>query len=272
MTKHNQHYSTQDCCAWLNLWFGFGCACLMWCHATSFLVLDLWFSPVGLEKTESLLLLNPKDQELVFHPCVNLHQEVLVRLLLNYFQKYTRVHLMLILSLPSLLQNQNLEIILLCIVVLCYPIKKNLNSLVWWMCEIKRAKRLSQAFVHLWPHEQFTHLQKYRAYQNEPNTDISEQSVSKQWIILQQIHFLLLLNDGHPSMALRPYTIVQPFYSQVRNIFPRIPLHDLPCHKTMKISFRHQVSAWLLFLVIFPYHRQKSLIGTYSYNFPKYLC
>ena len=75
-TKHNQHYLTQDCCAWLGLWFGFGCACLMWCHATSLLVLDLWFSLIGLWKCERLLTPNPKDQELVFHPCVNLHQEI----------------------------------------------------------------------------------------------------------------------------------------------------------------------------------------------------
>ena len=39
-TKRNQHHSIQDCCAWLELRFGFGCACLMWCYATSFLVLD----------------------------------------------------------------------------------------------------------------------------------------------------------------------------------------------------------------------------------------
>ena len=53
-------------------------------------------------------------------------------------------------------------------------------------------------------------------------------------------------------MASRLCLIVASFYSPVRNIFPRISLHDLPCHRTMKISFRHQVSAWLVFLVIFP--------------------
>ena len=57
--------------------------------------------------------------------------------------------------------------------------------------------------------------------------------------------------------------------SQVRSIFPRISVRDLPCHRTkkmlflhpvslkllwgctMKISFRHHVSPWLLFLAIF---------------------
>ena len=42
-TKHNQHYSDQDCRAGLETWFGFGCACLMWRYATSFLVPDLWY-------------------------------------------------------------------------------------------------------------------------------------------------------------------------------------------------------------------------------------
>ena len=54
-TKHNQHYSIQDCCAWLELRFGFGCAGLMWCYATSLLVLNLWFSLISLGKNEKLL-------------------------------------------------------------------------------------------------------------------------------------------------------------------------------------------------------------------------
>ena len=38
-TGRGQHYSDQDYCAGLESWFGFGCACLMWCHVTSFLLL-----------------------------------------------------------------------------------------------------------------------------------------------------------------------------------------------------------------------------------------
>ena len=53
-TKHNQQYSIQDCRDELEPWFGFGCACLMWCHATSLFVLDLWFSLIDLGKNESL--------------------------------------------------------------------------------------------------------------------------------------------------------------------------------------------------------------------------
>ena len=82
-----------------------------------------------------------------------------------------------------------------------------------------------------------------------PSTDISEQFVSKQLIILQQIHFLLLQNDGHPSMASRLFTTAQSIYLQIRNIFPHISLIDLPHHWTMKISFRHQVSPWLFLFV-----------------------
>ena len=65
------------------------------------------------------------------------------------FRKCTEFLLMLTSSLQGLLQNQNLDIILICIVVLCYPHGQYcLNSHVWWMYEIKRAKCLVQTFVH----------------------------------------------------------------------------------------------------------------------------
>ena len=40
-------------------------------------------------------------------------------------------------------------------------------------------------------------------------------------------------------------------FSQVRNIFPRISLHDLPCHRTMKIHCLSEVSLEQTLLVIF---------------------
>ena len=52
-------------------------------------------------------------------------------------------------------------------------------------------------------------------------------------------------------MAARLYFIAQSFYAQVRNIFPHISLHDLPCDGTMKISFRHQVSPVAFALTFF---------------------
>ena len=65
------------------------------------------------------------------------------------FRKFTDFLLMLISSLPGLLQNQSLETILISSVVLCCPHNKYcLHSHVLWMSSIKRAKRLSHAFVH----------------------------------------------------------------------------------------------------------------------------
>ena len=52
--NHNQHYSIQDCRDELESWFVFGCACLMWCCATSLLVLDPLVSLIGLGKNETL--------------------------------------------------------------------------------------------------------------------------------------------------------------------------------------------------------------------------
>ena len=58
------------------------------------------------------------------------------------------------------------------------------------------------------------------------------------------------------------------FCSPVRNIVPRISLHDLPCHRTMRKCSR-QVS---LSLVAFLLLRQRFWIRTYSCNCPPYLC
>ena len=85
-----------------------------------------------------------------------------------------------------------------------------------------------------WWHEQ-TCLQttRYQIYQYELKTDISEKCVSKLLTILQQILFLLWL-DGRHYMELRLCVTVDSFCSQVRNIFPRISVHDHLCHRTMK--------------------------------------
>ena len=103
-----------------------------------------------------------------FHPCVNLHREMLFQLLLNCvklnsvsctsnllaqmfdFQLCTRPLLILILILQVLQQNQSLETIpcLQCCAV--FPTWQNcLYSHVQWTYEIKRAERLSNALVHL---------------------------------------------------------------------------------------------------------------------------
>ena len=109
----------------------------MWCCVTGF--------PVTPDN-EILQSLNPKGQAREFRPCVNLHQENNVNfcwamwdwcLFLahpTYWHKcltWTIVHLMLILSLQGLPQNQNLETVPIGIVVLCFPHCK----ILWVMCD-----------------------------------------------------------------------------------------------------------------------------------------
>ena len=126
------------------------------------------------------------------------------------FRKCTEFQLMLTWNLQGLLQNQSLETILICIVVLCFP-QNNIAQIlhVWWMYEIKRAKRLSHAFDHFISAQAnlFTDHKKTGLHQYEPNIDILEQFVSKQWISLQLIHFLLLQIDDNPCMGSRLWII-----------------------------------------------------------------
>ena len=98
-------------------------------------LLHLWFCCFGSVRDEILQPLSPKDRERETHPCANLHREKLPQHLLNYvrksvsftsnflvrtcdFRKYTEF---LTSSLQGLLQNQSLETILICSVVLCFP-------------------------------------------------------------------------------------------------------------------------------------------------------
>ena len=97
----------------------------MVCHAATFPAQSPWISEVGWKKSEILLKPNPKDQELVIHPCENLHQEMLLLSCARpsevcflhiqlvgtnvCLEKYTEVHHMLILSLQDLMQSLNLE-------------------------------------------------------------------------------------------------------------------------------------------------------------------
>ena len=66
--------SIEECRAGLESWFGFGCACLMKCDATSFPVLFLWISSIGQVKNGTLQSPHFKDPELESYPCVNLHR------------------------------------------------------------------------------------------------------------------------------------------------------------------------------------------------------
>ena len=143
--------------------------------------------------------------------------------------------------------------ILVYIVVLYFP--RNNIACIHMCDECKRSNDIIVSHMlwsMFWSIVQVCSLTiEYQVHQSELEKDISETFVSKRQIILQQIHFLRLQKDGHPSMALRLCFIAQLFYWQVRNIFPRISSRDLPCHRTMKISFRHQVSPWLVLLAFF---------------------
>ena len=70
---------------------------------------------------------------------------------------------------------------------------------------------------------------------------------------------------------LRRWKFVESFYLQVRSIFPHISLRDLPCHRTKKILFLHQVSL-KLWAVVCPWLRHKSWSQTYFYICLEYPC
>ena len=133
--RRDPHWLDQDWCVWSE----FGFANWVVLTVTSFPV-TLWnpsICPVESMVNEIFRSPNPKGRGREFHPCANQRQERQVQLLLSCvkqmsasctsnllvrmfdFRKYTRDHPMLILSLQSLLQNQNLETVPICTVVLC---------------------------------------------------------------------------------------------------------------------------------------------------------
>ena len=153
-----------------------------------------------------LLFWSPKDRERESHPCVNLHREreitsasvescdtevcfLHIQLLgTNVRLPKMKILLMLTSSLQGLLQNQSLETNLICIVTQCFP--HNHIACIHMCDECRRSNapsvchKILSIFV-------FTRA-RCQVSQYEPNTDISKQLVSKLWIILQLIQFLLL--------------------------------------------------------------------------------
>ena len=110
-------------------------------------------------------------------------------------------------------------------------------------CVMNVRDHTRQTFVTSLPHEQICQVTQY-----EPNTNIQH----NMWPNCKQFSydsFSSSLNWRSSIYACR--IVVESFYSPVRNIFPRISLHDLPCHRTMKRQCMSQVSLELLFLVIF---------------------
>ena len=106
----------------------------------------------------------------------------------------TELLLMLTSSLQDLLQNQSLDTILFCIVVLCFP---HINIACIHMCdECKRSNVPNVCHMLLsisLPHEQVCSLtMEYQVSQYVPKKDISEQFEIVLLTILLQISFLLL--------------------------------------------------------------------------------
>ena len=206
-------------------------------------------------RNEILQSPNPTVRPLESHPCVNLAskeinsascENCVKQHFVSYtsnlltemfgFRKCTEFHLMLTSSLP----NQILETILICIVVLCFP----LNNIAR-VCECTRSNASNVCHKLLSissPHEQgCSQTIKYQVYQYVPTIDISEQFVSRLWTILPLTQFLLFLICGHPGMTSRLCTIVWCFTRQFAISFHAFFLHDLPCHRTMKRKCPRQV-------------------------------
>ena len=134
--------------------------------------------------------------------------------------------------------------------------------------------RLSQASVHFVIDRAslFTDhkIIEYQVSQCEPHTSISERFVSK-------LQTNISLTDSFSSSdwlwsmhgVATLYNCWVFFYSQVRNIFPHISLRDLPCHRTKKILFLHQVFL-KLWSVVFLWLQQKSWFRTYLCSSPQY--
>ena len=152
------------------------------------------------------------------------------------FWKYTEFSLMLTSNLQGLLQNQSLETILICNVVLIFPQQYCLYSHVWWVFATKRAKRLSHALVHfvtaratLFTDQKYksTNTCQIQTFQNNLGTNCGLYSY---WLNFFFKKKLMVIHDGVVTF--------ESFYWPIRNTFPHISLHDLPCPRTMKTSFR----------------------------------
>ena len=164
-------------------------------------LLHLWFCWFGLVRNEIFQSLHPKDRERESHPCVNLHREKEFQLPWNCvklksvsctsnflvrtcdFRKCKEFLLILTSSLQGLVRR--LETILMCNVVLCFP--HNNDACIHMCDECKRSNAPNVCHMLLFislPHEQVcSQTSKHQVYQYVSNIDISEQFVSKLWII-----------------------------------------------------------------------------------------
>ena len=124
-----------------------------------------------------------------------------------------------------------------------------LNSHVWWMYEIIRAKSLSHAFVH---------------FATARAILFTDHKISGRPIRAKNRHYRTICEqpvDDSPTDSFFFFQLMVihacccNFVKNCPVVLFAISFHALlcmtfPCHKTMKISFRHQVSPWLSFLAI----------------------
>ena len=117
-----------------------------------------------------------------------------------------------------------------------------LNSLAWWMYEIKRAQRLSRTLVHFV-------IARASLFRDHKKSGLPMRAKYKHFrTMCEQTFdnsptdpFLLPWIGGRQCMVLRLCTVVALICSLVRKIFPHISSHDLPYHRTMRKCLR-QVS------------------------------
>ena len=96
------------------------------------------------------------------------------------FRKCTEFLLMLILTLQGLLQNQSLETILVCIVVLCFPHKNIVCIHLYDERDQTRQACVTGFGPFCYRTRKLVHRpQNIKSPNTQPNTDISEQFVSK---------------------------------------------------------------------------------------------
>ena len=159
---------------------------------------------------------------------------------------------MLILSFQSLLQNQSLEIILVCIVVQCFPLyniarihlyhecmRTNAPSAchkLWSICD-----RTSK-FIDWTQNIKFTNTIQTQTCQNNLRANCKQFS---NWLMF----FFLKLMVIH-AWSCDFVWLLSSFIRKFAISFPHICLRDLPCHRTKKTLFLHQVSLMLWSVVI----------------------
>ena len=134
------------------------------------------------------------------------------------------------------------------------------NSLVWWMCEINLANRLSHVWVHfvtalasLFADHSISGLPIRAKYKH-----LKMIFVSKLVIILQLIQFLLVWTDDHPSNDMKLCITAPLSCLRIHSIVQRIFEHALPCRKTMRLFLREAFRT----LVTFQLLKQKYMIQT----------